>query len=145
MVLKSRTKKKTNESTKRELVNSLKKNDDAEEQGLRKTVNNVSNSQETIIIICCSKEIIITQIKKAIGYIGKQGELLNKVKNTKNVFDDVNQSRSTVYFEISRYNFLKKYPLLETSTLQLSCFKNNFKAIKVVCKENPTFLYNLDN
>ena len=46
MVLKSKTKKKTNESTKQEFVNSLKKNDDAEEQGLCKTVNNVSNSQE---------------------------------------------------------------------------------------------------
>ena len=139
MALKSKTKKKTNESTKQEFVNSLKKNDDAEEQGLCKTVNNVSNSQETIIVICCSKDIFKTQNKKARGYIGKQGELLNKVKNTKNVFDDVNQSRSTVYFEISHYNFLKKYPLFETSTLQLSCFKNDFKAIKVVCKENPTF------
>ena len=44
-------KKKTNEFIKRELLNSSKENDDVEEQGLNKTVNNVNNSQEAIAII----------------------------------------------------------------------------------------------
>ena len=48
MVSKSTTKKKTNESIKRELLNSLKENDDVEDQGLSETVNNFSNSQEAI-------------------------------------------------------------------------------------------------
>ena len=48
MVSKSKTKKKTNESIKRELLNSLKENDDVEDQGLSETVNNFSNSQEAI-------------------------------------------------------------------------------------------------
>ena len=51
MVSKSKTKKKTNEFIKRELLNSSKENDDVEEQGLNKTVNNASNSQEAIAII----------------------------------------------------------------------------------------------
>ena len=49
MVSKSKTKKKTNESIKRELLNSLKENDDVEDQGLSETVNNFSNSQEAIV------------------------------------------------------------------------------------------------
>ena len=44
MVLKSETKKKTNESIKRQPLNALKENDDIEEQGFDKTVNNVNNS-----------------------------------------------------------------------------------------------------
>ena len=76
MVSKSITKEKTNETTKRELVNSLQENDDVEEQGLNETANNVSNSQETILIIRRYKDIIKTQNKKAIRYIGKQRLLL---------------------------------------------------------------------
>ena len=51
MVSQSKTKKKTNEFIKRELLNSSKENDDVEEQGLNKTVNNANNSQEAIAII----------------------------------------------------------------------------------------------
>ena len=51
MVSQSKTKKKTNEFIKRELLNSSKENDDVEEQGLNKTVSNANNSQEVIAII----------------------------------------------------------------------------------------------
>ena len=123
MVSKSKTKKKTNESIKRELLNSLKENDDAEEHGFSKTANNVNNSQEAIVIIRRYEEIIKTQNKKAIGHIGKQEELLKKFKKTENFFYSIGQSRSTIYFKISLNKFLKKYPLLETSNLHSSSFK----------------------
>ena len=86
MVSKSKTKKKTNESIKRELLNSLKENNDVEEQGLNKTVNNVNNSQEAIVIIRRYEDIIKTQNKKAVGYIAKQGQLLKKFKDTQDFF-----------------------------------------------------------
>ena len=116
----------------------MKENDDIEEQGLNETVNNVNNSQEATVIIRRFTEIIKTQNKKTIGCIAKQGQLFKKFKDTENFFDNVGKSRWTIYFKISLYEFLKKYALLKTSTLQSSYFKNNFKAIKVVCKENPT-------
>ena len=115
------------------MLNLLKENDDVEGQGLTETANNVNNSQEAIVIIPCYEEIIRKKPKKAIVDIGKQGELFKKFT------DNVGQSKSMIYFKISLYKFLKKYPLLETSTLQSSYFKNNFKAIKVVWKENSTF------
>ena len=74
-MLKSKTKKKANETIKRELLNSLKEND-VEEQRLNKRVNYVNNSQEAIVIIRRYEDIIKTQNKKAIVYIAKQGELL---------------------------------------------------------------------
>ena len=74
-MLKSKTKKKANETIKRELLNSLKEND-VEEQRLNKRVSYVNNSQEAIVIIRRYEDIIKTQNKKAIVYIAKQGELL---------------------------------------------------------------------
>ena len=71
MVSKSITKKKKNEIIKRELLNSLQDNDDIEEQGLNET----ANLQEALRIIDRYDDIIKTQNKKAIEYIGKQGEL----------------------------------------------------------------------
>ena len=78
MLKKKKTKKKTNESIKRELLNSLKENDDVEEQGLKETVNNVNNSQEAIVIVRRYEGLIKTQNQKAIGYTAKQGEILKK-------------------------------------------------------------------
>ena len=80
-----------------------------------------------MVIIRRYEDIIKTQNKKAIGYIAKQGEILKNFKDTQNFFDNVGQSKSTIYFKISLYKFLKKYPLLKTSTLQSIYFKNNFK------------------
>ena len=117
------------------MLNLLEENNDVAEQGLTETANNVNNSQEAIVIIPCYEEIIRKKPKKAIVDIGKEGQLFKKFT------DNVGQSKSMIYFKISLYKFLEKYPLLETSTLQSSYFKNNFKAIKVVWKENSTFFF----
>ena len=123
---------KANETIKRE-------NDAVEEQDLNKTASNVNNSQEAVLFIHRYKYIIKTQNKKAIGHIGNQGQLLKEFKDTEHFFDNVAQRNSTIFFKILLYKFLKKYPLPKKSTVQSGYFKNNFKAIKVVCKENPTF------
>ena len=119
----------------------MQENDNVEQQELNETANNVNNYLEAIVMIRRYEDINKTQNKKTIGYVGKQGELLKKFKDTENLFDSICQNRSAIYFKISLYKFLKKYPLLERSTLQLSLFKNTFKAIKVVCKENPNSLH----
>ena len=97
----------------------------------------MSTTLKKQVIIPRYEDIIKIQNKKTIGYIAKQREILKKFEDTQDFLDD-GQSKSTIYFKISLYKFLKKYPLLKTSTLQSSYFKNNFKAIKVVSKENPT-------
>ena len=62
---KSITKRKSNETMKQELLNSLQDNDDVEEKGLKERSNKVSNSQEATIIIRRYEDIIKTQIKKS--------------------------------------------------------------------------------
>ena len=81
-------------------MNSLKQNDDVEERGLNKTVNNVNNSQEAKVIIRRYKDIIKTQNKKAVEDISTQGELLKKFNDTQNFFDNVGQSELTKHFKI---------------------------------------------
>ena len=49
MVSKSKPKKETYKSIKRELLSLLKENGDVEEQGHSETVNNFSHSQEAIV------------------------------------------------------------------------------------------------
>ena len=120
MVLKSVKKKKTLEKVKQELLNSLKENDEEEEPGLKETTNATSDPQEAILIICRYEDIIKTQNKKTIGYIGKQGQLLKKFKATGQFFENVGQSKSTIYCKISLYEFLKKYPAPKKSTLLLT-------------------------
>ena len=67
-------------------------------------------TQEEIHIIHCHKDIIKTQNRKTIVYIGKQGLLLKKFEDAENSFYNVGQSRSTIYFKISFNKFLKNPP-----------------------------------
>ena len=60
MVSKGKTKKKTNKTIKRELLNLSKENDDVEKKELNETVNNVNNSQEAIFAICRYEDNIKT-------------------------------------------------------------------------------------
>ena len=62
---KSITKRKSNETMKQELLNSLQDNDDVEKKGLKERSNKVSNSQEATIIIRRYEDIIKTEIKKS--------------------------------------------------------------------------------
>ena len=86
MVFKSIFKKETNQTIKRELLNSLQESDDVEGQGFNETANDVNNSQVGILIIYCHEDIK-TQNKKAIVYMGKQGQLLKRFKYTEHFFD----------------------------------------------------------
>ena len=63
MMSKSITEKKTNETIKRELLNSLQENDDVQEQGLNKTASNASKSQEAILIINLCEGITLLKYK----------------------------------------------------------------------------------
>ena len=80
MVSKRIAKKKTNESIKRELLNSLQENDDVEEQGLIEAANNVNNSQEAIQIINRYEDIIKTQNRKSNRVYCKTRRTFKKVQ-----------------------------------------------------------------
>lgn len=94
---------------------------------------------ETVRILHRYKEIIKTHNKRVIGYVGKQEQLLKKFRETEYFFEAICQSKSTIYFKISLYEFLKKYPALKKCTLSSNYFEKNFK-IMTVSKQNVILL-----
>ena len=73
-----------------------------------------------------------TQNKKVIGILATQEQMLKKFKDMYDFIENIRLSRSTVYFKIGIYKFLKKFPVLKNSTLSAHYFKNHFK----LCKKN---------
>lgn len=53
------------------------------------------------------------------AYITKQEEILKQFKDIENFFENVEQSKSTVYYKISLYTFLKRQPKLKTRCQQV--------------------------
>ena len=73
IVLKNLLRKKTKETVKQELLNSVMENNEMEEPGLGKTANATKDTAEAIKIIQRYEEIIKIQNKKFINFAGKQG------------------------------------------------------------------------
>ena len=132
MVTKTTRRKKTNEIVIKELVRSLKEYDDIEGAGLDATADTITDPLEADRIIKRYKEIIKTQNKRAINYVGKLEQLLKKLKGTDQRFENVGQSKPTIHFKIGLYKFLKKQPKLKKSTLTFNYFQKNFI---VMCKK----------
>ena len=74
--------------------------------------------------------------KKIINIVGKQGELLKRLKEENEFFNYVGLSQSNIYFKIKLCKYLCKCPVFTNSTFTPSYFKGNFMLIKKVCKAN---------
>ena len=85
--------------------------------------------KEELLVIKDSKQ-------ETIGYVPKQGQIFKKFKDTEATVENVGKNRSTVHFNTGLYKFLQKYTALKSSTQSSHYFKNNFKVIKTVFKNN---------
>ena len=74
------------------------------------------------------EELLKGEYRKIINIVEKQGELLQKFKESDEFFSRVGLSRSNIYFKILLHKFLRKFPSLK--------IKSNFKLIAKVCKAN---------
>lgn len=121
MVPKTIRKKKTNETVKQELLNSLKENDNLEEH---QVLMKQQMRQQTPVKRY--KKIIKTQNKRVKGYAGKLDQLLKKFKGTEQYFQNVEQSKVTIYFKMRFYKFWKKWQTIKKSALYFNFLKKNF-------------------
>ena len=77
---------------------------------------------EATIIIQRYEEIIIAQEKKrVIGYVRKQGQLLKQFKDKEQIFRNVGQRKSTLYFKLGLYKHLQKSPHLKKKSFKATC------------------------
>ena len=72
-----------------------------------------------------SKELI----NKIINIVGKQGELLKRLKEEDELFDCVGLSRSNIYFKIRLYKFLCKFPVLKKSSFEPFVLNLSFRKL----------------
>ena len=106
MATKIFVKEKMNKNVKQELLNSLwRKGEDEDEET---EINTVSNLIEAIEIMNHYEETIKTQHKQVIQYMYKQGEILKMFKETEIFFDGTGKNLPTIYFKIAVYKVLKK-------------------------------------
>lgn len=113
-------KKKANETVKQELLNLLKQNDKTEEPGFEETSTPFRGNHNNTTL---RGNYHSSGKKRIIGYVRKQGQLLKKFKEKEQIFRNVGQSKSTLYFKMGLYKHLQKSPHLK-------------KKIKATCKNS---------
>ena len=91
---------------KKELLNSLKESDIDEESDFN--IQNIIDRGKAIERIKYYGKIIKTENKKTIRYEAIQEHMLKKTKDIERFVENAGLSRSTIYFEIGLYEFLKK-------------------------------------
>ena len=84
-------------------------NKDDNKSVLNEVVRNANQANEVIIVIKKYKLLLKGENRKMIGMMGKQGELLKKIKETEEFFNHVDFSRSNIYFKIRMYKFLTSF------------------------------------
>ena len=112
------------EAIKKELLNSLNEIEDEVERRLDEMVGQIKNPEEAAGEIKLYENMLTTKNVKIINIVAKQGQLLQQFKELEEFSESVRLSRSTIYFKISLFKFLLKYPLLKTSCLSSRYFEN---------------------
>ena len=103
--------------------------DEEDYSGLNK---DVKQPKEAIFLIRKYEQLLKGENRKIINIVGKQGELLQKFKESNEFYSRVGLSRSNIYFKKPLHKFLCKYTVLKKSILTSGFFKSNFKLIKKV-------------
>ena len=102
----------------------------------------MNNLAEATEVINHYKEIIKTQHKRVIQYTYKQGEIIKIFKETKNFFDNMGQSKSTVYFKTAVYKHLKKTLVSTSQHYPQVTFKITWKLLSQSAKTIPVCFLN---
>lgn len=97
MVAKTTRKKKTSDTVKQELLNSIKKDDSLEEPDINATADTIKDPLEAIRLIQSYEEIMKTQNKRTIEYLGKQRQLLKKLRETRQFIENVGQKVCCIF------------------------------------------------
>ena len=107
---------------------------------MNKEIKKVKELKDSICLIKKYENLLKGADKNIIIIVGKQGELLKKIKAEDDFFNCVGLSRSNIYFQIRLYKFLCKFPVLKNSTLTPSYFKSNLSWLKKYVSQMQTYL-----
>ena len=139
MLAKVITRKIVQQIAKEELLSSLREYDAVEEPEVN--IANVIDPREAIIIINCYEEIIKTENKKTIGYVAKTGTDLQEVHRHRGLYPKCWIEYIYLLFQNWNVHVFEEAFDPEKFTLSSHYFKNNFKAIKTLCNNNPKLFF----
>ena len=99
----------------------------------------MEEKEDAVKVILDYERLIKTQKPNILLLACQQGFVLKKFKESAKFSTMVRElqiSKSTIFFKISLFKLVDKYPKLIYSTLPLNYFKNYFKLIKEICKKS---------
>ena len=134
-----KTKKLTHDEIRRKLIESLVMNDTIEIDELTNKIQEAEDPEKAAGLIQERESIIRTKKKGIIWIAYHQGKVFKKFEEKEKFIPLVNKlgiHKSTIIFKINIFKLCEKYPKLFNSSIGLGFFKNHYKDIKVICKEN---------
>ena len=134
-----KAKRLSKEEIKKKLLDSMTIGEIVEFDDLNKEAEEVQDPEKAVIIIERYENIIKTKRKGIINVAYHQGQVFKRFKEKEKfakLVSELGIHKTTIICKINVFKLCKKYPKLLTSSIGLGFFKNYYKDIKVICKEN---------
>ena len=139
MVDSKKTKCKSREEIKKQLLDSMIIDENLEFDDLNKEAEEVQDPEKAAKIIKRYEDIIKTKNEGIINVAYHQGQVFKRFKEKEKfakLVSELGIHKTTIIFKINVFKLCKKYPKLLKSSIGLGFFKNYHKDIKAICEEN---------
>ena len=134
-----KAKRLSTEEIKKQLLDSMIIDEVVEFDDLNKEAEETQDPEKAAEIIKQYEDIIKTKKKGIINVAFYQGQIFKRFKEKEKFAKLVNELRihkTTIIFKINVFKLCEKYRKLLKSSIGLGFFKNYYKDIKAICKEN---------
>ena len=134
-----KAKRLSKEEIKKKLLDSMTIGEIVEFDDLNKEAEEVQDPEKAVIKIERYENIIKTERKGVINIAYHQGQVFKRFKEKETfakLVSELGIHKTTIICKIKVFKLCKKYSKLLTSSIGLGFFKNYYKDIKVICKEN---------
>ena len=134
-----KTKRLSQDKIKKKLLESIIISEAVESEELNREAKEVQDPEKAAKVIQEYENIIKTKKKEIVSIAYYQGRVFKKFKDREKFVKLVSQlgiHKTTIIFKANAFKLCEKYPKLLGSSIGLGFFKNYYKDIKTVCKEN---------
>ena len=134
-----KVKRLSKQEMKKKLLDLMTIGEIVEFDDLNKEAEEVQDQEKAVIIIERYGNITKTKRNGIINVAYHQGQVFKRLKEKETFAKLVNElgiHKTTIICKIKVFKLCKKYSKLLTSSIGLGFFKNYYKDIKVICKEN---------
>ena len=134
-----KAKRLSKEEIKKQLLDSMIIDEVAEFENLNKEAEEVQDPEEAAKIIKQYEDIIKTKKKGMINVAYHQGQVFKRFKEKEKfakLVSELGIHKTTIIFKTNIFKLCEKYWKLLKSSIGLGFFKDYYKDIKAICKEN---------